>query len=120
MNIEPPDLFPPLEVEHEWVTPLKDVVERLHSAVAVSKIASQGKPGVPYSVRRLPNGYELTNCNSGRIYVVSRDFLSCNCGDAAFRLRKDGCKHRRALRELMQQLEAARTPNTERTLEIGA
>jgi len=111
MSIDLPEIHPAVEVEACWVTPLKDVAARLPYA-AVATIAAGGKKGVPYSVRRLTaDSFELTNCANGKVYIVSHKFASCDCGDANFRLRSDGlCKHRRAVKELMQQLETTESP----------
>lgn len=106
VTIDAPNLFPELDVECSWVTPLADVAARLSAgAPAVARIKSQkGKP-VAYSVRKVPDGYELLNTANAKIYVVGASFASCDCGDANYRLRENGCcKHRFALRELLGEV----------------
>jgi hypothetical protein len=102
-----PELHPALEVDPAWITPAAGVKRRLNEGapVVVRIQAGKGK-AVAYSVRQLVaepgQPYELVNTSNGKVYVVSRDCVSCNCGDATYRFREDGCcKHRKSLRELL-------------------
>jgi hypothetical protein len=72
-------------------------------AVATGEIAINGKP---YLCRCLEESYELFGFDARREevtrYQLPADLSSCDCADATFREgRPGGCKHRRALRVLV-------------------
>lgn len=52
------------------------------------------------------DGYRLSKAD-GTVYDIPEDLTSCDCGDATFRQREGGCRHRQALLQLREREEIA-------------
>lgn len=93
-----------LTVEWAWVTAVVDVAGRLGAGAPVAcRLRSGKRQMVAYSLRRLSGQYELMNCGNGKAYLLDSTLTTCSCGDALYRMRIDGCKHRKAIRGLLAE-----------------